>query len=716
MAWLTVIVLLIAIVGSTAALLAISALYREADQQRGRANTQLAATQAAQAEAEQHREALRREVYSLDIQQAFEAWEENRVDEVLDILHRHLPRSGEPDLRTLPWYTLQSRTFHAPLAAMRGHTGPVREVAIHPDDRRLVSAGDDGTIRTWDTATGDLLQTIEASSHPLHALAISPDGKYVVTGYNSLEKWELDGARKTETLADFDTTIEEAVFSPDGRYLVAGSRNQPAKLMSLEDGTSRILETNTGNEGFVFSRDGKLVTAICSLENARRVRSWRVTTGDIFRDFPTSNGPANLVVEAPQRGYFLIAPNGTGRISLHHSMAAAPMASTARLRAKIMDLALSPDGYNLVAGCSDGMIGFWRLTGVMSPHLRDFGFGKCQLIAAHQGSVNSIAFIDNDRLASCGDDGEIKTWELDALQTTDRPLAPGTSGVQLAPDASHMLVWNEADQLQSIEVSTGDTMWSIPRGVRDIVMLAIAESGSRFATVDRTGAIDVWDARERRVLQSFSHPYEVLSTMFSPDGQYLATTGVDGHTSVWNVSSSKQVFTCKLASWGRALDFSADKRWMALGGHAPEILIVDTDLWRIVRRLPVLTDVLRLKFHPNNQFLTSAHFDAGIQVWDLRTGDLQRTLEGHGAGAVTCLAFHPSGRTLLSSGGDGTIRFWDLATRRHLGADRLPAGRQVQQIVFSEEGRQMLVLTQNAKQQFFLQKLSVNWPEPPLKK
>ena len=35
-----------------------------------------------------------------------------------------------------------------------GHEGTVRALAFHPGDGRLVSAGFDGTIRFWNTATG----------------------------------------------------------------------------------------------------------------------------------------------------------------------------------------------------------------------------------------------------------------------------------------------------------------------------------------------------------------------------------------------------------------------------------------------------------------------------------------------------------------------------------------------------------------------------------
>ena len=56
-----------------------------------------------------------------------------------------------------------------------GHLKDVRAVAYLPDGR-LVSGGSDRTVRVWNTATGESVRTIRAST-PVYAVAAAPDGR-----------------------------------------------------------------------------------------------------------------------------------------------------------------------------------------------------------------------------------------------------------------------------------------------------------------------------------------------------------------------------------------------------------------------------------------------------------------------------------------------------------------------------------------------------------
>ena len=54
------------------------------------------------------------------------------------------------------WEAGSGRLLHT----LTGHTGPVLAVGWSPDGSRLVSGGDDGTVRVWEAGSGRLLHTL----------------------------------------------------------------------------------------------------------------------------------------------------------------------------------------------------------------------------------------------------------------------------------------------------------------------------------------------------------------------------------------------------------------------------------------------------------------------------------------------------------------------------------------------------------------------------
>lgn len=92
------------------------------------------------------------------------------------------------------------------------------------------------------------------------------------------------------------------------------------------------------------------------------------------------------------------------------------------------------------------------------------------------------------------------------------------------------------------------------------------------------------------------------------------------------------------------------------------IQLWDLDTGRILRTLEGHTDEVRgVAVSGDGQQAISASIDRTLKVWDLETGRALRTLTGHTAG-VWGVAVTPDGRSAVSASMDHTLKVWDLVT------------------------------------------------------
>jgi WD40 repeat protein len=64
---------------------------------------------------------------------------------------------------------------------------------------------------------------------------------------------------------------------------------------------------------------------------------------------------------------------------------------------------------------------------------------------------------------------------------------------------------------------------------------------------------------------------------------------------------------------------------------------------------------------PDSQFAISPSNDGTLKVWDMKTGKMVRTLQGH-IGSVSVVVIMPDGRFAVSASDDRTLKVWDIKT------------------------------------------------------
>jgi len=158
--------------------------------------------------------------------------------------------------------------------------GAVRAAALSPDGARIVAGCTDGHIRIYDTATGEVVQTLD---HPgeIKTLRFAPDGSgSFVTGSTDriAHIWDLRDGRLLQTFTGHTDTIISAAWSPDSRRIATASFDQTARVWDAATGrpVGAIMPHASSLAQVTFDPVGGLLATACRDGSARL---WYASTG-----------------------------------------------------------------------------------------------------------------------------------------------------------------------------------------------------------------------------------------------------------------------------------------------------------------------------------------------------------------------------------------------------------------------------------------------------
>lgn len=143
------------------------------------------------------------------------------------------------------------------LSKLEGHHAGISRLAVSPDGKYLISGSDDFDLRLWDIKKGKLLKTLDEHDFPIKNIKISPSGNFFVSA--SKEKiviWNLKAMKILRKIDQYSQPFKYILFTPDDKYLVGACQNKVIcidlknyKINAIQKELSKIIFLGISHNG-----------------------------------------------------------------------------------------------------------------------------------------------------------------------------------------------------------------------------------------------------------------------------------------------------------------------------------------------------------------------------------------------------------------------------------------------------------------------------------
>ena len=183
-------------------------------------------------------------------------------------------------------YDVETRQRRGPLLP---HPEPVSCVTFSPDGQYAVTGCEDGLVRFWHVAAGEMLEKTLTHHGELRALAFSSDGKLLLTGSEdrTARLWNVATGQAAAAPLPHAHGVNSVAISPDNKTLLTASQDGRGQLWDAATGKpiGPPVVQGAGLSVAGFSADGRtflLARANGGSALCRCRRPWTATRSDWF--------------------------------------------------------------------------------------------------------------------------------------------------------------------------------------------------------------------------------------------------------------------------------------------------------------------------------------------------------------------------------------------------------------------------------------------------
>jgi WD40 repeat protein len=432
------------------------------------------------------------------------------------------------------------------LHTFEGHEGRINDIAIRPDDRQVVSASQDETLKVWDIESGKVLQTLRGHTASVNAVALTSDGRYAISGSDdqTIKMWDLEAGREVRSLEGHQGPVHVVKVTPDGLYAVSGSSDKTIRVWKLEPG----METEIPERHempvcavAVAMKEPRVISTsrdelmVWSLKTKKVLRSWK---GRQYKEDWWACIGGNAVLSLDGKQALTIAAKGLReypsflcRWNLEYGLEAGFCETIEEIvyglgpgAEFINAVATTPDLRRAVCGCGDNTVRVWDLKSEKE---------ICRL-EGHTGEVTSVAVTKNGlRAISASLDKTLRVWNLDskkglvvleghrdcvralALSYDERWIVSGS-------DDREIRLW-DFSAVQDERLPLPSSLWirTLKGHVGSVRAVAIGPDSRYIVSASWDDMLKVWDLKGTREIASFTAETRMQTCCVASDGRTI---------------------------------------------------------------------------------------------------------------------------------------------------------------------------------------------------
>ncbi len=487
------------------------------------------------------------------------------------------------------------------------------------DGTKILTGGDDSTVRVWNTQTGKELMRI-TKDHPGIG-SWSPDERYILTDAYNLEAAPGYGNLRDD-LAELEGFGAEEAIGKDIIKIWDAESGQ--ELVALD--TERI---KSGTYIYVFewypwSPDGGHVLANFF---DGTIRVWDTATGDLVMTFAGHHGPATQAL-------------------------------------------WSPDGTMIASsGEEDGKLIIWDVESGKALHTITVGFETDSVIVTRWSA-------DSSQVAVRGFGGA-KVYDVATGRQVLNISVPEsqTAWVKWSPDGARILTTHVFDGTARVwDAQTGQELFR--KNVEWAQGADWSPSGDIIAVGGADGMVHLYDGIDgHEVGELYSTILSHFRVEFTSDGHQLLTHGYDNHVEVFDLTEAQvsiPVNSCGVVVYN---DWSPDGKRVVFGGECPPdypVKIVDAANGEELVDLSIHTSFstdgdipATFEWSPDGTRILIAYEDQTARVWDAASGLQLLSFEGHDD-RISGGSWSPDSRRIATGDLSGKVIVWDAASGNEL--------------------------------------------------